>query len=106
MRTRALLHSVIIEEPDEFRTSSGAVSTQLWREFATALASIEALSGREYFAAAQTANAVSHRVTVRYVPGVTPRMRVVYGSRVFSVESAINLEERGRWLQLMCTERI
>jgi SPP1 family predicted phage head-tail adaptor len=47
---------------------------------------------------------VSHRVTLRFIPGVTAKMRVNYGGRLLLIEAALNIEERNRELQLMCLE--
>jgi len=74
--------------------------------YATVQASIEPVSGREYFAEQSTQADVTHRVYTRYVSGVVPKMRVKYGSRVFDILSVINTRERNVELQLMCRENI
>jgi len=69
-------------------------------------ASIEPISGREYFSAQTTQADVTHRINLRYVAGVKPKMRVKYGSRIFDILSVSNVDERNRELQLMCRESI
>ena len=49
---------------------------------------------------------VTHRVRFRYVAGVTAKMRVLYGARIFNVLSVINPEERNREIVLMCKELV
>lgn len=75
-----------------------------WSEFAAAWAAIVPLSGSEYLRAQQMQSTSSHRIRTEFVAGVNPRMRIVYGARVFNVQSVVNVEERNRELEWMCTE--
>jgi head-tail adaptor len=43
---------------------------------------------------------------MRYVPGVTPKHRLLFGDRILEIESTLNLEERSRLLELLCKERL
>jgi SPP1 family predicted phage head-tail adaptor len=79
---------------------------ETWSTFATAQASIEPISGREYIAAQSTQADVSHRIRLRYLSGITPKLRVNYSSRIFDILSVININECNRELQLMCRESI
>jgi len=47
---------------------------------------------------------LTHMIEMRYLAGVQPKMRVLYGSRVMDIESAIDVGERHREMQLMVTE--
>ncbi len=67
---------------------------------------VEPLSGNERLRALQLEDSVSHRVTIRYRDGVTARMRVVFGNRVFNIRAVINPEERNRFLELLCEEGV
>jgi len=100
-----LRNRVTIEQVAETQDSDGSV-IETWSNYAGAQAAIEPISGREYFAAQTTQADVTHRISLRYVSGVTPKMRVKYGSRVFDILSVININERNRELQLMCRESI
>ena len=77
---------------------------ETWSTYATVQASIEPISGREYFAAQSTQADVTHRIRIRYFSGIVPKMRVSYNSRIFDILSVINVGERNRELQLMCRE--
>lgn len=81
-------------------------STIPWVDFATKIpAAIEPLSGRELLAAQAVQNETSHKVTLRYQPGITAAMRVVFGSRVFAITAPpLNKDERNRELTLLCSE--
>jgi len=77
-----------------------------WGEFATVWASVEPISGREFWAGHQVQAEVTHRIRMRYLPGVRPTMKVFFGEREFEIESIINWQERNIDLQLMCKEKV
>lgn len=77
-----------------------------WFTVATAWAAIEPIRGEEYWAAGAQQGETIHRVTMRYVPGVTPKHRLLFGDRILEIESTLNLEERSRLLELLCKERL
>lgn len=60
----------------------------LWQTFATVRAAVTRTPGREVQAAAQTMGRVPTVFRVRYLAGVTPAMRVVWGARVYRILSA------------------
>jgi SPP1 family predicted phage head-tail adaptor len=63
--------------------------------------------GRTYLAAAQEQAEVSHRVGIRYLSGIKPKiMRIVYGSRILEIKAVQDVDERNRELILMCNEYI
>lgn len=67
-------------------------------------ASIEPASSRELFMAQQLQHVVTHKVTIRYVAGVTTAHQIVFGSRVFNIQSVLNTDENNRTLVLLCEE--
>lgn len=105
MRAGKLRHRIVIEHVAETQDTDGSV-LETWSAFAAAQSSIEPVSGREYFDAQTTQADVTHRIYLRYVSGVNPKMRVTYNQRIFNILSVINTRERNVELQLMCRERI
>lgn len=77
-----------------------------WSTFATLYAAIEPQTGRQLEYARSFAATVTHKITTRYVPGILPTMRVQFGTRIFTINAAINPEERCRELNLYCTETV
>ncbi|WP_139121850.1 phage head closure protein, partial [Piscirickettsia litoralis] len=63
-------------------------------------------AGRELFSAHQFYSEITHTVTLRYTPGITPAMRVYFEGRYFEILSVINRDERNRELILACREWI
>lgn len=80
--------------------------TQTWSTHVETKAVIEPLRGRELWFARSVNAETTHKVTLRYKPGVTPKMRVIYDSRTLEIESTINVDENNRILELMCKEAV
>lgn len=105
MRAGMLRHRVQIQQVTETQDSFGAV-VQTWGTVATVWASIEAISGREFFDAAQTNAEITHRIRIRYRPGIAPAMRVVEGTRTFDIQAVLDPGGRRRELVLMVKEAV
>lgn len=103
MRAGDLRHRVTIQQAAETQSGSGAIG-QTWSDVAAVWASIEALQGREVFAAQQINAQVSSRITIRYRAGIIPKMRMVFGARTFNIEAVIDPDGRRRELQLLVSE--
>ena len=100
----SLTDRIVIEQATETRNSVGEV-TLSWSTFETVWADVQALSGRETERYGQIVGFTGHKVTIRELPGVKVSMRVVWeGSRTLEI-GAINEYERGRYLELICTEK-
>lgn len=101
MRAGKLRHRVTIQRAVEVQNDFGEVVTT-WVTVGQAWASVEPLRGREYFQAEGTQAETSTRIRMRYRNGIMPKMRVVHGSTVYDIESVMDVETRGRELELMC----
>lgn len=87
------------------RTDDGyGGSLEDWQDVATVWAAVEPLRGSERYEAQQVQSVLSHRVMMRYRPGIKPQMRLVMKDRTLMIEAVINVEERNRWLELLCQE--
>jgi SPP1 family predicted phage head-tail adaptor len=99
VRLGKLLHRISVEQVAESQDTDGSVIETL-SVFVVAQASIELLSGREYIAAQSTQAEVAHRIRLRCLSGITPKMRVNYNPRIFDFLSVININDHNRELQL------
>lgn len=103
VRAGRLRHRITLERlkgsDDEYGepTSSYEVYGHFW-------AAVEPLSGRELWQAQQVKATTTHRVTMRYVDGVTPGMRLIHKGRTLEIDAVADVGERTRELQIMCTE--
>lgn len=104
MKAGALRHKVTIQSKTITTDGSGG-PVETWADFATVHASIEQLSGREMIAAQAVNSETTGKIRIRYLAGVTADMRVVFGTRLFSITAPpINPDERNRELILMVSE--
>lgn len=80
---------------------------QVWTTFLTAMAAIQSTAARESFQTGQFVAEVTHRITLRW-PGETVTLqggqRVLYGARIFLVQTVENVRERDSLVHLMCLE--
>lgn len=81
-------------------------ATGSWSTYATVWAGIEPVSGREYVEGRQDRGELTHVVTVRYLSGVRPDMRISFEGRYLKIVAVRNLGERNRALELDCTEEV
>jgi SPP1 family predicted phage head-tail adaptor len=73
-----------------------------WTHWADVWASVEPLQGREFLAAMALQSQTTVRIRMRYRPGVTSQMRVLFDGRIYSIDSVIEPQSRRHALQLMC----
>jgi SPP1 family predicted phage head-tail adaptor len=69
-------------------------------------ASITPLSSKETFAGQATNSEVTHEIRIRYLSGVLHSDRILYGVRIFDIESIINTMEMNKELIMQCVERL
>lgn len=105
MRTGSLRHYVEIHALTIIEDDIGN-QTEEWAKVAEVWAAVEPLQGDEKLAAAYIQAETTHKVTIRYLAGITPANRILFGSRTLEIESVRNLEERSRELVLMCKEKV
>ena len=100
-----LRHSISIQQ----RTDDQADfvdDAEAWKELFPARASITKHKGREAVNADQQHGLSETIVRTRWQSGVTPGMRVKFGSRYLNIIEATNEDERNRWLVMRCIEAI
>lgn len=102
MRAGTLRHRVAIEQlvANSPTQNAGGEMDETWTNVATVWGAVEPLRGRELFAAQQVASEVTGTIRIRYLAGVTPKMRCVFGTRNYDILSAVNPDERNRELIL------
>lgn len=104
MNPGKLRHRITLQEYREILDQYGTPIDQGWQDVATVWASVEPIQGREYIQLQNTQSELTTRIRIRYRSGVKPAMQVLYGTRVFDIQSVIDPEERHIELQLLCKE--
>ena len=103
MKAGPLRQRVTIQEKSASQNTYGE-EVITWTDLATVWAAVEPLTGREFLEGKQITAEVSTRIRIRYRSGITPEMRVEFGSIVYDIHSIIHLEEREREIHLICQE--
>jgi SPP1 family predicted phage head-tail adaptor len=96
MKIGKLRQRIIIEQATKTQDHDGS-AIETWSTFTAVQASIEPISGREYFAAETTQADVTHRISLRHIAGIVPKLRVKYGTRIFDILSVINVGDRNQY---------
>jgi len=104
MRIGDLRHRIEIGRYIEGVDQYGNPTGRRWEPFCTVWAAVEALRGRLYFEAQQTAKESDHRVTIRWRPGIEPGMVVRHAGRELTIQAVLDKDGRRRWLELVCRE--
>lgn len=106
MRAGALRHNVTIQQLTEADDNQGGY-TSTWTTFATAAATVAPVKGEEMLEHKKLESTITHKIFIRYISGVTAKMRIVFGSRTFEIVGAPrNFDERDVYLEIMATELV
>lgn len=102
----ALRHRITIQTDGTPVPDGDGGYTQAPQVFATAWASITPATARdlERVVSGTVMASASHLIRLRYLSGVTTQMKVLFGSRTFSITGVMNPEERNRELVLTAVE--
>lgn len=105
MNAGKLRHRVTIQQLVKTDDGYGGI-VETWQDVATVWAAVEPLRGNERYRAQQVQAELTHKVIMRYRAGIKPQMRLLYGNRIFEIEAVIDVEERHKWIELLCAETI
>ena len=97
---------VTIQSNAPTRSASGQ-AVDVWSTYKSLWGEINQVRGGETWRSRQVHAEADHALTFDWIdaPAVTPRMRVVYGSRVFDVLAVNNLGERNQRVVVDMRER-
>ena len=78
--------------------------TQAWTPLVENIAAeILSVSGREFFSAQEQLNGVNYKITIRYIDGVLPNMRIVNESgTIYNIKAVLPDSTGKRYITLMC----
>jgi SPP1 family predicted phage head-tail adaptor len=84
---------ITIEAPEESRNTLGE-ATLSWATYAIVWASVEGLSSREMLQAQQANAVASHKVRIRFLPGLSHTHRLSWRGRTMEIASVVERENR------------
>jgi SPP1 family predicted phage head-tail adaptor len=93
----SLQQKLITKDPE-------GIPIENWQNISTIWAAVEPLRGREYFQAAAVQSQNMIRFTIRYRKGITSEIRILYDSKLYDIQSIIDVEGRHQQLELMAKE--
>lgn len=76
-----------------------------WSNSSAVWASVEGVSARESLTAGQQETTISHRVRLRYLPGLTNKMRFAWRSRTLDIVSLLEHDNRSVH-EAICQEQL
>ena len=104
IRAGSLHHTITLLRPLKQTRASGDYDI-VYEEVATIQASIEPITGREYWLARQAQSELTHIIVCRYTPDVATDWRITFGEKVYEIASLQVDEERQRVLTIQAIER-
>jgi SPP1 family predicted phage head-tail adaptor len=105
MRTGERRKHVILQSEQPTPDGAGGY-TLSWTNFATVWADIVPATGEKLFVSGHLEGHVTHKVTIRYLTGVTIDMRILWGGRTFNIRAVTNVEERNHILEILVEEGV
>jgi SPP1 family predicted phage head-tail adaptor len=100
----ALNRRIIIQQQSQARDPFGQPMTY-WTDVVQTWAAISAPTSREIYGLGPGFTAqVTHKVTIRWRPGIKSAMRIVYGGRIFQIQTLSDPDEGRDQIDLMCLE--
>lgn len=76
-----------------------------WSDSTSVWASVEGVSARESLAAGQQDVSLTHKVRLRYLPGLTQQMRFAWRGRTLEIVSLLEHDNRSEH-EAICTENV
>lgn len=100
-----LRHAIIIEENTPTRGSAGG-EVDVWTTFVERRAELTNKVGKEILSSGKLSGRRGVTFLLRYVAGVTLKMRVNVDSRTFNIVDVDNVKGLNKKLVITCVERI
>ena len=100
----SLRERVTVQQATESRNRLGE-SISEWSTFAQVWASVQGVSAREFLLAGQQQIELSHRVKMRYLTGLTSKMRLSWRGRTLEIISILEHDNRSIH-ELICQETV
>lgn len=103
MNAGKLRHRITLQRRDVTQDAFGA-PVDTWTDVATVYASIDPLKGSQLLAAQAFGNETKAKIIIRYRPGITADMRVVFGAKIYDIHEIINPGECNVEIHMICSE--
>ena len=98
-------YRVKVENSTNTRDAGGGIS-QSFSPVTYIYANIKPTNANSTYRQGMVQEKVTHEVTIRYMNNISTNSRVTYGTRNFNVKGIVNVDERDRFLKLLCEEGV
>ena len=105
MQAGKLRHRVTIKNFTEAADASGQV-INTFATLATVWAKVSAKSGTEKTNEGTSNIQRTYDVTIRYTGDLKETYKLIHQTRTLNIQSIVNIDDRDRTMQLVCTEEI
>ena len=96
-------HLVCLQRPVDTQDEFGK-SVTTWEQFAAVHAQVQSSAGSESVDNGQIAAQLTHIVSIRYLPGLTPHWRVLWNGKNLQIVEIKTDATARRWQTLKCSE--
>tara|TARA_Y100000114_G_scaffold139428_1_gene143403 strand:+ start:993 stop:1319 length:327 start_codon:yes stop_codon:yes gene_type:complete len=96
-------HQLQLQAPTVTRDAGGGV-TESYTTLNNIFGSIRPVNGQERYRQGKVQESVTHEITVRFRKDIDTNYRIVHEDRNFNIKHIRNLDERDRFMLLICTE--
>ena len=100
-----LRYKVDLQKATDTADGAGGRS-QAYSNIAQIYADIRPQSGGEQYRQGKVQDKTTHNIFVRYRADISTAYRIKYESRLFNIRQIINVDERDRFLKLVCDEGV
>ncbi len=100
-----LRHRIKIMDLVNAQGPLGGTSPDNYTLFLETWASVYTLTGAEKYAASQQVSLVTHKITMRYAPGIVSSQIVLFDDKYFEIQTVQDPDGRHKMLELSCIER-
>lgn len=98
-------HLVSLQNRTQVSDNMGS-TTGIWSDVVEVYAALWPIKAGELTKDGKLTMEVTHKIKIRYYPGVLPGWRILFGTRTFDILSIVNPDERNITLDLVCREEI
>ena len=100
-----LRHKVNLQSSTQAQDGYGEES-KTWSTDESIFAQIQPLRGTELIEYQQLSTELTHRIIIRYNSSVTPKKRILWGTRIFDINVVRNIDEKNVYQELLCKEKV